>query len=321
MRPSRPALVAVLLTAAAARAGMVCDTLATASRYAALGSKSIGTTLVFDVADHCHHNPTFHAGICTTSAKLAATPILDGGAGYATGLTALLADLKKRAVYIGPRPTGTTCALPFIAGDLATGGGQVVSAPGFSPGQTGVVDTTGAHPALAACTQALADVAAASAAFAAMPPTQVFDKVSIKVGLELDVAVADGDVVSFKSLKLARGPYDHSTNGGCTGPQARLVFTGLGPGEKAVVNAPKLDIGDCAVITSSEPGGLVFNAPGSGGVHVGISVDLAGSAILAPERNVALRGPGTPTPSSTGNLWGKTVEMNGNIDVLPIACP
>jgi membrane-associated protease RseP (regulator of RpoE activity) len=70
-----------------------------------------------------------------------------------------------------------------------------------------------------------------------------------------------------------RGPYSHPNQGTCIGLQPKLHITGLGPGEKAVLNVVKqVDIGDCAVIDSSEFAGVVINAMGSGSVKFGISV-------------------------------------------------
>jgi len=317
---SRVLAAALLAVSTSARAGMVCDTLATTAHYAALASKKITTALMYDPFNACHNNVEFHAGLCCTNAQLAATPIFDSGAPFASGLTALA--VTKTAVGIGPNPPGATCSQPYIEGDLATGGGVVVSAYGLTPGQTGVIDTTGTHPALGACTQALADALAASTAFAAMTPTQVFDKVIIQPGQVLDLVVSDGEVVQMKQLNLVRGPYSHPDQGTCPGLQSKLRISGLGPGEKAVINVTAtVSIGDCSVIENSEFAGVVINASGPGSVRFGISVDNQGAAILAPLRTIGVKGPGNPAPSRVNNLWGKSVQMSGNVDVFPAICP
>ena len=144
----------------------------------------------------------------------------------------------------------------------------------------------------------------------------------VKPGEELDLDVADGDVVQMTSLKLVRGSYDHKAQGVCIGLQPKLHISGLGPGEKAVINVAKtVDFGDCSIIENSEFAGVVINATGTGSAKFGISVTNQGAAILAPLRSITVRGPGNPVPTLLNNLWGKTVQMSGNVHVFPTICP
>jgi hypothetical protein len=76
------------------------------------------------------------------------------------------------------------------------------------------VDTTGTHPSVAACSQAIDALATASAAFAAMPPVQTFGDVTIKRGQELVIDATGGGVIRMDELTLEQVPIRHNGNYG-----------------------------------------------------------------------------------------------------------
>jgi hypothetical protein len=183
----------------------------------------------------------------------------------------------------------------------------------------GVIDTSGTHPQVGACRDALSDARAASAAFAAMTPTQSFGRITVPLGEIFTIDARGGAVVDIESLTLV-GP-EISGKVGYGGYHNRSCYavdfdepSGLEvlyhPGDQVILNVERLTIGNCSYIYDQPPE-MVVNVPGRGPrVHFGI-----GSAtflnLLAPDRRVDVVGTGDDAGTYPGRVWAKNVNLQG----------
>ena len=173
-------------------------------------------------------------------------------------------------------------------------------------------DTTGTHPKLARCTDAMDDALAASAYFASLPPTHVYGDVDVGPGEEVVIDAGGGPglaVIDIGSLRVRGGPKD-PVSGDC-GPRANLYFDGP---ENLVVNVRKtLEVGRCGQVSSFDHPQAVINVPGRGAaVRIGGTAALP-VAVLAPERNIKVRKTVESFEVSNylGQLHGRMVTMAG----------
>jgi hypothetical protein len=300
-----------------ASSGIVSDTLGSVTRYTVLATR-LRTEATWSPGDACWYGPVFsggYGGLCVTTASLVKTVVSQfysppRGLGDSVVATATTGTALK--VPLGP--PGGLCTGSYVEGDVVTGGGAVVG----STGATGVVDISGTRPEVGACAQAAIEATTASAAFAAMSATQALGDVVIRPGESRQISVTDGAVIQMNSLRLIRGPYVHQDVGGCIGKQAHLAVFGTGPGQEAVINTNRFELGDCAFIDGDVR--LLVNVLGPGrAVRVGISAgdDSPRVAILAPKRSIVVRGPGFEVPDFLGNLWGANVTVTGHTDSRP----
>jgi hypothetical protein len=195
-----------------------------------------------------------------------------------------------------------------VAGTIATGGGAVVAPPGTAA--VGL-DTSGTHPRLARCQETTADAAAASAAFAAMPPNETHLDLDVGPGEEITLdagtpGAATLGVVNVRSLRV-HGTVDPGY--GCSG-YAELSIRG--PRSTVVNVTGKIELGPCALVTDEPSGDVILNAVGKGQVRLGPGVELF-VGLLAPQRNVQIRRPNnySEQPHRIGPVWARKLTMPG----------
>ncbi len=195
-----------------------------------------------------------------------------------------------------------------VGGTIATGGGVVVAPPGTA----GVgIDTSGTHPRLARCQESTADAAAASAAFAAVPPNETH--------LDLDVGPGEGitldagtpgaatlGVVNVRSLRVHGTP---DPGFGCSGLAEVAI---RGPRSTVVNVTGKIELGPCALVFDASGGDVILNAVGKGQVRLGPGVEMF-VGLLAPQRNVQVRRPNnySEQPHRIGPVWARKLTMAG----------
>lgn len=248
---------------------------------------------------------------CSPVAKFTASELVDVIGTRAAGTAILLRDG-------GPGP----CVGPSIV--TAITGGGAVKLRGPEAQVFDDIDTSGTHPELTHCTEAIAAAPTASEAFAAMAPTQTFGKVVVEQGEELVIDGTGGAIVDMESLVLKAVPvrkYYGYQLGTCAysyyelGGFATLSVTG-NPGDEVVINTGSLDIGNCAEVNTDGPL-VLFNVPGRGKkVRIGVSaiVDFFdGTTILAPERLVQIRGARSEADTRIGQVISKKLISIGYV--------
>ena len=171
-----------------------------------------------------------------------------------------------------------------ISGDAVTGGGAVKgNAALYYLG--GAIDTTGTHPALASCVQAMADARRVSAQFAALQPTRVLGDVRVGPGERVDIIGGQNEVVQIGSLTVAGGNEDLGCNKySYTEPPGQLSISA----DSMVVNVTgKVQFGHCAAVTGGYD--VVINVVGKG-PSIRVGRENFPPAILAPERTLIVTG-------------------------------
>src|SRR5262245_38383554 len=215
---------------------------------------------------------------------------------------------------------------PSLAGQIVTGGGAVKLLGDVTSNLT---DTTGTHPAVAACTDAMTGLQAASAAFAAMPPVRTYKKIFVKRGQEFVIDATGAGVINIESLVMEGVPveplsygygYAYRTGSCASNPDAgggtailRIEGNGL---DDVVLNVGNLELGGCAELYSSAP--LLLNVPGRGRkVQIGISTFFFGEGvppdILAPERTVYIVGGRTDLGTPIGGVYARKLISLGYV--------
>ena len=192
----------------------------------------------------------------------------------------------------------------FVEGDLVTGGGRVVGE--IAPDDiTGTVDTSGLHPLVADCVQAMADARTASEQFAALPADRSFGPTTVAPFSDFEIIAAPGEVIHFDSLTL-QGEYDPDFPELCY-DQSSIDVEG-GP---AVINVDRLTIGNCVSVISDAP--IVFNVPGRGAqvrINRGALFTLP---ILAPQRVISALGTLDDQATNLGAMWARQIKLRGLI--------
>jgi hypothetical protein len=85
-----------------------------------------------------------------------------------------LTATQSKGTAVRFRDGGKFACAPSYASQIVTGGGAVKL---YGEVRADVTDTTGTHPAVAACNDSITQLEAASAAFAAMPPVRTYKKI------------------------------------------------------------------------------------------------------------------------------------------------
>jgi hypothetical protein len=194
-----------------------------------------------------------------------------------------------------------------IGGTIATGGGVVVAPAGAAR----AIDTSGAHPRLARCHESTADAAAASAAFAAVPPNETHLDLDIGPGDEITldagtIGAATLGVVNVRSLRVHGTP---DKDNGCLGLGEVNI---RGPRSTVVNVTGKIELGPCALVRDDLAGDVILNAVGKGQVRLGPGVEMF-VGLLAPQRNVQVRRPNnySEQPHRIGPVWARKLTMAG----------
>jgi hypothetical protein len=215
-------------------------------------------------------------------------------------------ELAARFVTYDPQGIGTPGVR--VPGVVATGGGSLDGAV-----TAGSIDTTGTHPSIAACQQAVSDIQTASANLAALAPTQTLGKVVLR-GETLDLYVGPGvqvinaESITMRPKRLYAGGFPHF---------AEIMVHPQAGTEAVIINTGKLSMGgDCAFYYSGSPKKMIVNVPGPGRtVKIALynSIDVP---ILAPERTVKVG------VAVIANIYAGKVMLRGSelYDVVGAPC-
>jgi len=174
----------------------------------------------------------------------------------------------------------------LVYGVLATGGGRVAGQIGA--GSSGGIDTSGTHPKLASCRQAIADMQSASTTLASLPATQELGPVTVRGDTFRIVAGPGVNVITTPSISLrsVSSPGYYYRQGGVleidTSPDTQSV----------VINTGKLYVGIGAEIYGY--GDVIINVPGPGPSIKAFTFSgyqqayINGPPVLAPQRGIKL---------------------------------
>jgi hypothetical protein len=188
----------------------------------------------------------------------------------------------------------------WVLGDLATGGGKIAGGVDVS----GSLDTTGTHPRLPECAQAVADAQSASASLAALTPTMDLGRLVVR-GEYLTIPVGPGvQVITASHISLLNRPYYGYRYG------AILQFD-LDAGTEAVIlNTGGLIVDRASAIYGPDDQ-MIINVPGPGPTVVLKREATVTPGILAPERRIFVDSSGDL--GFITNLFGEKVQLRGAI--------
>lgn len=251
---------------------------------------------------------TFVAGDICTPRLLASGP-----AGYGTFMYGALATNSKGTAASfrqkGPYQDYDTYGVQVDL--LATGGGAV---KGLANLDYSYLDTTGTHPRVGDCRQAILDMKAASAAFDALPPTQVLGTFLVKDDYATIEAGPGVNVIDMTRMLLLPG-----SSYGISGAAIVDIVTQEDT-EAVIINTRGLVIGEYCQIYADDPTKVIINVVGPG-PQVRISpFGLADLTILAPERTATV---GLQLGDfAVGGLMAERVRLKGstaysNLDECP----
>lgn len=286
--------LALVLAPSAARAeNVVCDHVSPALRaYGAIADTLI-TKLGPSEEPGEPWGTTIYRSACVRRAKIAATwfdPLL-----VATASSSVAARFTHGTI------NGLGCWSRLL-GDAVTGGGAVTGIDAECI--DGTVDSSGTHPAVAACAQALTDSVAVSDFFASQPATRDLGNVTVPAFTTYTLTAAPNEIVHIGSLDL-KGGYDPEFKNLCY-DYTVLELAG-GP---AVVNIDRLEIGPC-VDVELQGEAVVLNVTGRGStIKIGRGA-IVPVPILAPARNIVVRGTLDDGGTFLGSTWGRRIKMFG----------
>lgn len=265
MRAAVAAAAAVLVAlsdgARAACPDTPCDCVGGASAYRIVADR------LFDF------DSVFYGNLCTRTAQLA-EPNEDGPPEDIVGDLHALAGAGSVAVRgrIARQGPGDEIV---VAGALATGGGDV-----SGPISAGTLDTTGNHPGIAACDQAMDDIVAGSQMLAALTPTQTLPRLIVDHPGVTEFPVGPGvNVIQIDGRMVLRN-------------EANLHIV-LDPGTDAVVfntRAFSMRRFSRIFVVGGDATKVMINVAGSGPSVVATSDTWITPAIFAPERTVRIKG-------------------------------
>jgi len=300
---------------------VICSALGTTGDWGLLARENLTVKSGISAYGYVRFGSYMHGPVCTRQAKLATTNIYNNYQGFDPLLVATRSE-GTAIVFRGPGG-GDTYGHPYnkVDGTIATGGGLVKDIWQDHPLEVyGTIDTTGTNPGVAACTQAMADSMTASQALAALPATQTFGRVDIKLNEEFELDAYGGAVIDMEALRMegevlgVEGGYGIKW---CPGNQdpATLVIN-ASPGDQVVLNVGLLKIGNCGNIDLPPDATVLINVPGPGRkVQIGVQADACceGWPLLAPERVVVVRGSGDDTSTYMDLLWSRKVLFRGYV--------
>jgi hypothetical protein len=302
----------IALAAPPARAGFVCDQLGPhLVDFGVVTDQLISNYGPSQVPGEPWGN-TVYLSACTRQARIKPTWF---GAYYSSGDIPLVATATDGAAVNFRRGLpGGQPDRSFVDGDIVTGGGRVVG--DFEPGDIeGTIDTSGTHPGVAACIQAMTDARTASEYFASLPPTRTFGATTVAPFDTFNLTAAPNEVIHFDSLKI-QGDYDPDFRQLC------LESTNFNiSGGPAVINVDRLDIGPCVIVRGPSTRAVIFNVPGAGRqIRIGRGAG-ARVPILAPARAVSVRGTLDDQITFLGALWVRRIKMTGISSIeWPLNC-
>jgi hypothetical protein len=306
-----PILVLAALPSTA-RAVDLCSTLGAAARFVTVVSSRMKTqrSTVESI-----QGTAFLGSVCMGRGRLDLAGVYDDGNGLGADLVATQASgTALRITGIGDDFGGVA----YVDGDVATGGGAI---RGTFDEVVGTTDTSGAHPVVATCAQAMADAETASATLAALPPTQVLGTIRIALGTGYTIDARGGAVVQIGSLVL-----EGQRRRRVAGPDLRTCDDGIDTtldvlgdaGDTTVLTIAHLDVGNCGRIRPQRVGSgewprLLLNVPGAGRqVRVGFEARMYdGVDLLAPHRSLVVTGSSYDYGTLLNQIWVKRASFQG----------
>lgn len=292
-----------LLVAGHARAAcpdQLCDCLGEAAGYRAVAADRLraGIGLALDTNPPMQLGSIIAGDLCAGRADLAESA---NDSTEIQGDLYVFAGAGSRAVrsrIAGPDGANTV----LVSGVIATGGGSV-----FGPVTANAIDTTGTHPGIASCQQAVGDMLAASQTLAALPATQIFDTIIAPVGEDLVVNAGPGvNVINVAGKVTAWG---------------NLRFVLAPATDAVVVNAKTLFVSGAVSVEGGDETKVVINLTGRGRAVLVKTDATVAPLLLAPERVVKV----SPRGDIAGAL-ARRVFFGGSFasqlhDVCPAASP
>jgi hypothetical protein len=284
----------------------VCDCLGEARNFALVtaGSQYLGIAREFGGGERTTYG-TEVGDVCAHTAKstgfVAGPNVVDGDlvalAGTGTALRFFTYDPYDS--YGGSDP-GLR-----VEGTVATGGGRVI---GDIDTDT-PVDTSGTHPKLASCRQAIADMQSASAVLAGLAPTQ--DVGPIRVRGDVGHLTAGPGVNVFAASQVRVVPDDPLFGYGA------LEIDMHPDTEAVIINTRGLYLGPWTEIGCSNCTGKVIINVYGGGPSVNLSfASFVGAVILAPERAIKAE-----QWAWAVSLLARQARLRGSEVGLPWYCP
>jgi hypothetical protein len=245
--------------------------------------------------------PFTQSSVCTQTGSFS-------GSSYGTpdiGEDLILAAPTGTALKVRGRAIpGSDPSLLHVDRDLATGGGGIQADPGAIE-VGGVIDTTGTHPRIGSCQQALVDATAVSAELAALPPTQVLGNVVAANGYVPvthiyagpGVNVIDATSITVRPMKT----YGHYYEG------SEIVINLEPDTEAVIINTGRLSVGaGCLISVFGSRTRVLINVVRSGPVKINHDVNIE-APILAPQSNVNVR-----FRTYIANVFGAKVTLRGS---------
>lgn len=287
----------------------VCDCVGAAGDFALLATQAKIRHGVISESGYGEPFPTYvETSVCASIAQVG------GKVGGETEIAenALFAAPSGIAVkFTGSMSYGEYYTGAYIAGDVATGGGSIDGAS-FAE-IDGEIDSTGAHPLIPECTQALADAVTGSATLAALPPAQRLGDLLIRDGASYDITVGSGEVsvieidkLILKPLKMYGYAYSSTLNINLDGTNS------------VIINAKKLTVGaSCQILVhGGDLEDVIINVARTG-PNVRIARDAVVAApILAPQRKIV-----AAVNSSCTNLFASKLIVKGAAIRETMFCP
>lgn len=243
-------------------------------------------------------------------------PVSSGIAGSVCGQTASVAASTDAIIDIGGdmmllAPAGSVAATfkakgdgsagTSLGGDLATAGGSIKGAELVFV--NGVTDTSGTHPGITTCTQAMGDATAASTHFAALATTQDLGKLIVRGGSATPAVIsthAGVNVITATTIAVQPARVDGYREG------SELQIDIDSSADSVIINTGSLRVGaSCLVSLTGEVDQtkVIINVTGKAKVSKDASVE---PAILAPTGSViALTG------STVSSVFGRKVLIKG----------
>jgi hypothetical protein len=326
LRSATLLLFTVVLALSRAHALDLCTSLAGLLPYGILATDRYDALLGYDVFSLCYIGPAVDQGsVCSTTSRFVGGPIVSGD---------VVALASSGVAIANPRTDHGSpyCGNGFVE-NAVTGGGSISGHLDLATGGvvvSGVIDTSGTHPALAPCAQAMVDAAAASTALAALPApsAQTLGRVVVKKNDVVTLHAGTTGVINVDTLKIQNGHLVRAQfqEHGCDESAELDVDTDLSYTGDVVINVRNLFIGQCAYLSLSVGRNVVFNVPGPGGtVRIGVDAQAWSAPILAPQRNVMIAGDGnSDTPTYHSSVWARRVKSRAFTSIEPgdrLYCP
>ena len=192
-----------------------------------------------------------------------------------------------------------------VIGDVATGGSTVIGQD-LAILDGGPPDTSGTHPLLASCNQAISDLTTNAGILAALTPDQSPLKILANNGSDGPVVLDAGPgrtVISSPSVVVSPRKVSGYPEG------SELTINMDADATLVVINTPKLSVGTQCAITVSGPGAdpsrVVLNVTSTKGVKIGKEASID-PVVLAMQSAVTVN----PT-AETSSIYGRKTTVRG----------